>query len=404
LLFKESVGVYTLYSLLPCFHPNHVISSQIRLIMAGTRESLESVIRSIAGTSYSVTGGVDKSRMPEKLPAVTDELPTYKGGEELLAYCMWQIRLTTDREVVVRALASAVSFLIRSPANLTGSSSPSIALTGFKDVADPTTDAATAVTTNFEYASGITVGQWRETVNMDIMEKAYYFGVLCHAMCKTPTAGDPMQAFNEKRVGAATRSNIGDPKIFLPGSVWLSYEVIRKVHASFNAYGACRAHLIHAVVQKLDSLTSGECAMFSSAFTLLENFGVTNLAIIKDAIIRYPSIMRIPHIEQEIRSAAAGLRAVSAIDDERLRPYAKAMYMDRLVFVQPADIKNLLGICREYLKPTHETYKRYKGGFVTESQRRFIANDIEGGLVDDDEPAPAAAQVVAQPAVPAGGN
>lgn len=358
------------------------------------RDTIEEVARAIAGSSYSVTGGIDLTKMPDKLPAVSDQLPTYKGGEELLAFCMWQIRLTTDREVVVRALASACSALIRSPENLTGSRAPAAALTGYDKVIANNADMASKAATNFENASEITLGQWQEAINIDVMEKAYYFGVLCHAMCKTPTAGDPMRAFNENRASAATQALIVDPAIFIPGSAWLSYEVVRKVHASFNAYGACRAHLIYAVVQKLDSCNSGESGMFATAFSLLADFGVTNLAIIKDAIIRYPSIVRMPRIEHEIRSAAAGLRAVDAIADDKLKPFAKAMYMNRLVFVKPGDIKNLLGICREYLKPTHESYKRYKGGFVTEEQRLLIAADLGGGLVEDD---------VAEPAAGAGG-
>lgn len=347
-----------------------------------TRESIEEVARAIAGSSYSVTGGLDLTKYPP-LPQVTDDLPTYKGGEDLLAYCMWQVRLSTDREVIVRALASACAALLRDPSNLTGSKSPVTALTGYDAVEDPNTDKNSPDSSNFRDATRITLQQWYDAAQFDIMEKAFYFGVLCHAMCKTPTAGDPMKAFNENRANAATQALIGDPAIFVPGSPWLSYETVKKVHASFNAYAACRANLIDKVVAKLGSCESGDRKMFGTAFSLLSDFGVTNLAIIKDAIIRYPQIVRMPGIEQEVRSALSGLRAIEAIPEER-RSFAKAMHMDRLVFVKPGDIKNLLGICREYLKPTHETYKRYKGGFVTDAQRRIINADIEGGLVEDD--------------------
>lgn len=355
---------------------------------AAARESLADVARAIAGTSYSVTGGVDLTKVPP-VPSVSDVLPTYKGGEEVLAFCMWQIRLSTDREVIVRALASACAALIRDPSNLTGSKAPVTVLTGYAAVGVANADLTSTAATNFVDASDITLQQWVDAVGIDIMEKAFYFGVLCHAMCKTPQSGDAMKAFNENRAGAATQANIGDPQIFVPNSPWLSYETVRKVHASFNAYSACRVHLIRGVIGKFGSCTSGDSKMFADAFSLLADFGVTNLAIIKDAIIRYPSIVNMPGIEQEVRSALAGLRAISAITDEPIRPFVKAMYMNRLVFVKPGDIANLLGICKEYLKPTHESYKRYKGGFVTPEQLRWIAADLGADLVPDEADAPA---------------
>lgn len=347
----------------------------------------------IAGNSFSVTGGMDRTKFDEELPKVKTRLETYAGKGDLPAYCMLQLLKSEDRQVIVRAVASACAHLVGDSTNFTGSTIPPVKLTGYEGLFVAGVDLNANVTTNFAGAADVTGKEWAKVSNFDEMEVAYYFGVVCHAMCKTPNDGPPMDAFNAKRADAATQGLIKPAKIFVQDSEWLSYATLRKVHVSFNAYGACRANIIGRVLAHKDDADNDQAGMFFKAFALLSDFGITNLAIIKNAIIRYPQITNYPGMEIQVRAAAEAFKVIEKLPADK-RSFAKAMYMDRLVFVDPNEIKNLLGVCKEYLKPTHKTYQNYKGGEITPDQRRMVAADLGVKLVEEEE------KVVEQPAGP----
>jgi len=323
-------------------------------------------------STYSPSGGVDRSTLPTK-PTVTATLNTYKGGPELYAYCMWQVRKAPSQEVVVRAIASAVAAILLDGNNFTGSPAAPQDLTGYDELTKPGTDVSLPVPTNFAGAANVTGVEWAETANYNVSEMAAYFGVLCLAMCKQPVDGDPLNAFNKNRSKAATRAvGSGKKNIFVENSPWLTFNLLTDVHAAFNMYGPVRVHLIANVIRHKTEFNMGEQDIFMSQFMLLADFGMANLAIIRDALIRYPWLVtEIEGLDKEIEAANRAFGAVKVID-ATIRPFAKAMYMNHLVFVNPADIQNLLGVCRFALSLTHTTYTNYQGGFLTDPQRQKI--------------------------------
>jgi hypothetical protein len=330
----------------------------------------------MSGVTFSASGGVDRSKMPA-VPPVTEDLPVYTGDADLLALCMWQIRKSNDRSVIVRALASAAAAILFDKNNFTGSPTKSVPLAGFNDLSAAGVDLTKTAVNNFADGEPVTGAEWVLTASFDETEVAAYYGVLCIAMCSQPIAGAPLNKFNKNRAAAATKAVIGSPKIFIAESPWLSFEVLQKVHASFNMYGPSRCHLITNVLRHRGEFRIGLQENFMDMFFLLTDFGLTNLSIIRDAILRYPWIVTdFEGLESEVKAANDAFLKLSEIDAET-RPFAKAMFQNHLVFTAPANIRNLLGICRYALSHTHATYAQYRGGFTTPKQEAYVLTKLD---------------------------
>jgi len=319
----------------------------------------KSIATITADPTLSASGGIDRTNAPP-IPVVEEDLPTYYGTNDLLSFCMWQVRQSDDKAAVMRAICSAVGSILGVTANLTGSSIAAVELTGYDAVGDQDADVNSAAVTNFAGASTVTIGEWRETGAYDTTEMAGYFAVLLLAGCKAPSELN-LKAFNENRAAAATRAVKGAKKIFVPASPWLTLEILSGVQASFNAYAPCRVHLINNIVQRVSrGVTMGDVSIFTRLFMLLADFGLTNLVIIKEAILHQPEIAALPELRIGLIAAAKAFTALQNIDAP-IRPFCKAMFAEALVLAPPADLDLLLRVSRIVLIPIHPTYERYLG-------------------------------------------
>jgi hypothetical protein len=221
--------------------------------------------------------------------------------------------------------------------------------------------------TNFRDAEEVTIGELLDLMQADSDELGAYFGVLFLSGNKRVNAKN-RTAFNEKRKDSATASIIGDAKIFVSDSMYLSDEVLKKVYASFLSYSPVRANMTAKLVAKIDRPFMGPPLAFINMFLLLVDSGMSALRIIKEAVIKHPWIRSdFPELRPEL-SAANQAQMILRRAPPQERSFLKAIHGNAFVPVNYADINNLTGVCKEVLKRTTPSYANYDGGKVTEAQ------------------------------------
>jgi len=315
------------------------------------------------------------------LPEVTRAVPlVYGQGAGVLSYLALQVLKSEDKFVVMRAIASATITLFGVTRNITGSSTAPIQLTGLESVLDDAADGATQLTTNFEDEEPVTKDDVLRILDIDTDELGAWFGVLYMAGNKRITDKN-RAAFNKNRKSAATAAVVGEAKIFVLDSPFLTDHILQKVYASFLAYGPLRAHMISNSVRMIDNSLMGPVLSFASMFLLMSDFGFGALRIIKEAVIKHPWIRTdFPELQPELHAANEAQQAIkrgAAVD----RTFLKAIHGNHFVPVNYNQIVNLTGVCRAVLVRTTPSYKNYGGGKITDKQAARI-NERLGSVAE----------------------
>lgn len=292
---------------------------------------------------------------------------------EVLAYMALQIVKTTDKIVIVRALASACSCLLQDSGNFTGSPMKAEAITGLASAADDGVDPATVLKTNFADAEDVTVGELLAIMEADGDELGALFGVYFLAGNKKITPQN-RSAFNEKRVSAATASIIGTAKIFVNDSPYLADDVLANCYAAFISCAPLRANLTHKVVNLLHKQYMGPALAFLNMFLLLQDQGMSALRLIKEATIKHPWIRtEFPNLRPEFSAANTAQQILKRAPGQE-RSFLKAIHGSAFVPVNYSEIDNLTGVCKEIMKRTTPSYQNYGGGKITPAQLAQISN------------------------------
>lgn len=303
------------------------------------------------------------------VPPVKANLQVVVGGFETLVYLAYQVKKSSDKSVIVRAIASAIAILFEDVSkNYTGSASAPVKLTGIEDIIDETKeDRTAALVTNFEGAEAVTLEEMDVLMQADTDELGSYFGVLCLCGVKALNAKN-RTAFNEKRQNAVRATTIGEPMIFVADSEFLSDSVIQKVYASFNSYLPVRSNMIASTVARIDRSSMGPTLAFTTMFLLLVDQGMSALRIIKEAMVKHPWIRtEFPEILPEVHIAQEAMTSIGkGLPHERC--FLKAIHGAAYVPVAYSSIANLTGLCKFVLKETTTTYASYDGGSVTDAQ------------------------------------
>jgi hypothetical protein len=310
------------------------------------------------------------------LPSIEDEFQVVIGdGIETLAYLMLQIQKSSDKSVLIRAMASACSFLLRDSTNFTGSKLPAVKLTGLEPAADDKTDPNMELTTNFIDSVPIIVAELLEVMSADSDEIGAYFGVMFLAGNKRITT-DNRTAFNEKRRNAALASVVGEPKFFINNSPYLTDGILANMYAAFLSYSPLRAIMTQRVVQKLNATHMGPALAFINMFLLLVDSDMSALRIIKEAVLKYPWIRtEFPELTPEFAEANAAFNSIRRAPGNE-RSFLKAIHANSYVPVNYANIDNLTGVCKTVLKRTTPSYQNYNGGKITERQEQTILKQL----------------------------
>jgi hypothetical protein len=308
-----------------------------------------------------------KKEIP-KLPTITASVQTIKGGGvETLAFLALQIAKTTDKMVVLRAVASACSVLLTDSQNFTGARGLSVDLTGLDAANDDNVPGDQQLSTNFEDAEPVTVSELLTVMEADGDEIGAFFGIMFFAGNKRVTAQN-RSAFNEKRAKSATASVIGDAKIFITDSQLLADSVLEKVYASFLSLSPLKANMTAKVVAHLGDAHMGPALAFMNMFLLLVDNGMSALRIIKEATLKNKWIRdEFPELAPEFAAANSAQNIIRKAPGHE-RSFLKAIHGNAFVPVSYSDIDNLTGVCKDILRRTTPSFQNYQGGKITESQ------------------------------------
>lgn len=316
-----------------------------------------------------------------KIPEIATDYQVVRGGGiETLAYLALQLVRTTDKRVIMRALASAVGVLFKESTNFTGAKNKSVVLTGLEILQQDGIAPDTPIATNFEDEETVTVGEVLDLMSADPDELGAYFGILFLAGNKR-VDNDNRSAFNEKRKQSATASIIGDPVIFVPDSEMLADDILSNIYAAFLSQSPVRANLTSLVVARLERPWTGAALSFVNMFLLLVENGMSALKIIKEAVLKHPWIRtEFPELRPELHAANEAQNLLKQAPG-RERSFLKAIHGSSFVPVSYSEIDNLLGVCRECLKRTVPSYQNYNGGRITSNQLTQINKHFGTGEV-----------------------
>jgi hypothetical protein len=301
-----------------------------------------------------------------KLPVIASSVQTVKASSMVgLAYLMIQVQKSEDKDVLMRAIASATSIILHDNSNFTGSSLAPVELE--LPALDETSAPDLIISTNFADAEEVTVAELTAAMAADEDEIGAYFGVMYLAGCKKITT-ENRSAFNEKRASSATASIIGAAKIFVPDSPYLADDVLARVYAAFLSRAPYRAHMVHKTLAHLDKTLMGPAQAFMSMFLLLVDNGMSAMRIIKEGVLKHPWIRTdFPELIPELAAANEAQKIIRQAPG-RERSFLKAIHGNNFVPVNYAQIDNLTGVCKEVLKRSTPSYQNYSGGRITESQ------------------------------------
>jgi hypothetical protein len=307
-----------------------------------------------------------------QLPKITEDIQVVQGGGiETIAFLILQVNKSSDRRVIMRAIASMCSVLLRDGFNFTGSPMKPVTLTGLEVAAVDDADPDKLITTNFEDETPVTISELLEMMTIDSDELGAYIGWMFYASQKQLTDLN-MSAFNERRQSAATATLIENARIFINDSEYLDRTMAKKMYGSFLSFSPWRAHMIARIVTHLEDPLTGPALAFTNLFLLLVDTGMAALKIIKEAVMRHPWIRTtFPELQPDL-SAANEAQKIIRMAPGRERSFLKAIHGNNFVPVNYSQIDNLTGVCKEILKRTVPSYQNYGGGKVTESQLNRI--------------------------------
>jgi len=311
------------------------------------------------------------------LPTVEQAIQVVNGGGlETLAYLILQVVKSRDKKLTIRAIASASAWLLESRMNFTGSATVPVAITGLDKAIREDANVEDTLDTNFEDAEPVTVGELLAVMEADADELGAYIGVLYLAGNKRVDTQN-RTAFNERRKASATASIIEEPIIFVPESVYLSDDILKKVYASFLSCAALRANMTYKVVMQIDRTWMGPAQSFINMFLLLVDNGMSALRIIKEAVLKNQWIRtEFPELIPELAAANEAQNILKRAPGKE-RSFLKAIHGSNFVPVNYSQIDNLLGVSKETLKRVTPSYQNYGGGRVTETQLAKINKHTE---------------------------
>lgn len=328
------------------------------------------------GDTTLLTQPVTKGKVPQ-IRTHSKDFQVVIGGSAALGFLMLQIVKTPDdKDVVMRALASACAIILERPTvNFTGSATKPVPLTGLDILLDESAKADQVITTNFIDASPITKGELEDLLDADVDEIGAFIGLMFIAGNKKLTPQN-RTAFNERRAGAAGAGVIGATKIFVPDSVYITDEVIQKMYACFNSRAVQRSHITMNVIDNLDDAYEGMGQAFSSQFHLLVDSGMGGLRIIREVLGMYEwTRTAFPELRPAMNAANAAFKLIQTAP-AATRPFLKAIHGNNFVPVAYSQIEGLVGVCREIATYQSSTVANYGGGSITDTQQRIIADHM----------------------------
>lgn len=328
-------------------------------------------------------------------PRIGNALQVVRGGHETLALMAYQVAKTEDKKVILRAIASALSCIFEDNTNFTGATSTAVPLTGLAALAgDVAPSEDSLMHTNFEDQEAVTAGEMNYLIDADIDELGAYFGMLFMAGTKRLTPQN-RTAFNELRVENVRSRIIGDPRIFIPNSIFLDDKVLQRVYATFTSQSSYRYFLVSRAAAKMGTVSSGARSAFASTFMLLSDSGMGALRIIKEATLKYPWIRTdFPELIPELGAASMAQQRVRQAEPA-MRPFVKAIWASDFVPMSYQQTSNLLGVCKRVLEQSNPSYVRYNGGKILPHQEAYIRKKLSEravvlGVGEDVEEAPRA--------------
>lgn len=321
--------------------------------------------------SISGAAGKLKQAIPA-MPRITKNLTLYTARDSRdLAFLAYAVMASSDKDVVVAALASAVAGILKLSRDVTGGTSAYIELTGL-DVWKSGEDEAADVTSNIPGLAPVSQTALNAYDAADEDEIAALIGIYIVATCKKPTQAN-MSAFNEKRRGAASMGIIGELQLFVDQSPALTYDVIQKINASFVSRAPYRVHLAKSIIACMNRMPMGPEAAFMGMIQLTADFGMNGLVIVKRALVKNPWIVtEFPEIADEIRIVREAQAAIMRADVSD-RSFLKWMWGSQFIPANLQDISNAIGICKKVLEATDATISQYGGGNISAAQEAVIA-------------------------------
>jgi len=333
-----------------------------------------------SGDTTELTRRVTAGRIPPIPKVILDLQVTTSNSDGILAYMVLQMIKSTDKQVVLRALASATAHILNDRTNMTGSPLPPITLDGLAKIVDDDISPETVITTNFEDAEDVTKSEILALAEADVDELGAFFGLMFIAGNKRITA-DNRAAFNEKRQSAATAGVIGDPLIFFDNSPYLEDALMQKMNAVFTSLGDIRSNLTANVVKHLPNCRMGAAQAFANMFNLLADFGMGGLRSIRIVLGKYAWVRAaFPELHPEMKAANAAFQLLLTAPAD-LRPFVKAIHGNQFIPVGFSQIENLVGVCKKVESYTNATFANYRGGKITEQQEAIVVARMEATTI-----------------------
>jgi len=322
------------------------------------------------GDTTELTRAATKGVIPTLRP-IAKPYQTVIGPMPVAYYMALQIQKTQDKDVVMRALASATAVVLGKRGNFTGSTDKPEELTGLQVALDDTVADDTIIRTNFADEEEVTKGELVALMEADEDELGAYLGVLFIAGNKKLTAQN-RTAFNERRHGSATAGVIGDAKIFTPDSPLLDDLILQKLNASFNSRLPLRGHMTVQAIACLPDATMGAAQAFSNQFQLLVDSGMGGLRVIRQVTGMYAwTRAAFPELTPQFNAANTAFKLIRSAPADQ-RPFLKAIHGNHFVPVSYSQIENLVGVCKHVMTYHSATFGNYGGGSMTEAQRNIV--------------------------------
>jgi len=326
------------------------------------------------GDTTELTHAATKGVIPTLRP-ITKSYQVVTGPMPVAYYMALQILKTQDKDVVMRALASATAVILGKRGNFTGSTEKPEDLTGLQMALDDAVADDAIIKTNFNDEEEVTKGELVTLMEADEDELGAYFGVLFIAGNKKLTAQN-RTAFNERRQGSAVAGVIGDAKIFVPDSPLLDDPILQKVNASFNSRLPLRGHMTIQTIACLPDAILGAAQAFSNQFQLLVDSGMGGIRVIRQVTGMYAwTRAAFSELTPQFNAANVAFKLIKSAPADQ-RPFLKAIHGNRFVPVSYNQIENLVGVCKHVMTYHSATIGNYGGGSMTEAQRNIVESKM----------------------------
>jgi len=325
----------------------------------------------LEGDTTELTSSATRGIIPALVPVKMDLQVVTHPTDGVLSYLLLQLLKTTDKGLMMRALASATAHVLGHKSNMTGSARIPEAITGLDGLGDENIPDDTTLKTNFVDAEEVTKGELMQVAVADADELGAFFGLMFVAGNKRITE-ENRTAFNERRQSAATSGIIGDAVIFTNNSPYLPDALMKNMNAAFTSLGDIRAQLTLAVIAHLPECRMGPAQAFSNLFMLLVDFGMGGLRAIRLNLGRHAWMRSaFPELLPELHAANTAFKLIGKAAPEQ-RSFLKAIHGNHFVPVNLRQINNLVGVCREVEAVDNPSFANYRGGTITDQQRAIV--------------------------------